>query len=102
MGSLDMPFIPNRQWFTQSFGAEFAFLAFEMSKGLLYFAKAQVKKRQVAAYHHDIGKVAEVPERAEVKTGNVRDHTEGQHCQVHQPDCRNEELIVGSLSGTYL
>ena len=97
-----MAFIPNRQWFTQSIGAEFAFPAFEMSTGLPDFAKAQIKKRQVAAYHHDVGKVAEIPECAEVETGNVRDHAEGKHCQIHQPDCHDEKLIVGNLSGAYL
>ena len=89
-----MDFIPNRQWFAQSFGAEFAFLAFEMIKGLLHFAKTQIKKRQVAAYHHDVGKVTEIPKGAEVETDNIRNHAKGQYCQIYQPDCHDEDCIV--------
>ena len=97
-----MDFIPNRQWFVQSFGAEFAFLAFEMIKGLLHFAKTQIKKRKVAAYHHDVGKVAEIPKGAEVETDNIRNHAKGQYCQIYQPDCHDEQCIVRNLSGAYL
>ena len=89
-----MDFIPNRQWFVQSFGAEFAFLAFEMIEGLLHFAKTQIKKRQVAAYHHDVGKVTEIPKGAEVETDNIRNHAKGQYCQIYQPDCHDEDCIV--------
>ena len=54
---------------------------------LLYFVEAQIQEGQVAADYQEVGKIAEIPEGAEIETSNVGNHAKSQYSEIYQSDC---------------
>ena len=75
-------FVPNGQLFAECFGAEISFAVREIFVGFLHSAEAQIQQGQINADHNYVGQVAEVPQCAEVKAGDICCHAKGQHQQI--------------------
>ena len=67
-----------------------------------HITQADIQQGQVAVDHQDIGKVAQVPQRAQIHAGDIGDDAEGDDEQADDADHIDEHLVGGNALGAHL